>query len=210
MAEQTHNVNLDEHNEPQSGASQMPVGIMILLILAGYFGCYEVDKNNANFSAMVHAPFTEPDEVASLAPSEMELMRSQGRTLYANCQGCHQANGMGTPGKIPPLAGSEWVRGNPETIAAIVLNGLSGPLKVAGKSFGAEAMTPFGPALKDEEIAAVITFVRNEWGNTPDAPLEPKAMIQLITDTRKKIEASGHTGAWTKELLDANEFTTPE
>ena len=96
------------------------------------------------------------------------------------------------------------------TFAAIVLQGLSGQLKVAGKSFGAEAMTPFGPALKDEEIAAVITFVRNEWGNTPDAPLEPKAMIQLITDTRKKVEASGHTGAWTKELLDANEFTTPE
>ena len=97
-----------------------------------------------------------------------------------------------------------------ETIAAIVLQGLSGQLKVAGKSFGAEAMTPFGPALKDEEIAAVITFVRNEWGNSPDNALEPKAMIQLITDTRKKIQSSGHTGAWTKELLDANEFTTPE
>ena len=159
MAKDTTNLNLDEHNEPQAGASQMPVGVVILLILAGYIGCYTVDKNNANFSAMVHAPFTEPDEVASLAPSETELMRSQGRTLYANCQGCHQANGMGTAGQFPPLAGSEWVRGNPETVAAIVLQGLSGPLKVAGKSFGAEAMTPFGPALKDEEIAAVIRTV---------------------------------------------------
>ena len=210
MAEDNTNLNLDEHNEPQSGASQMPVGVVILLILAGYIGCYTVDKNNANFSVMVHAPFTEPDEVASLAPSETELMRSQGRTLYANCQGCHQANGMGTAGQFPPLAGSEWVRGNPETVAAIVLQGLSGPLKVAGKSFGAEAMTPFGEALKDEEIAAVITFVRNEWGNTPDNALEPKAMIQLVADTRKKIQTSGHTGAWTKELLDANGFTTPE
>ena len=111
--------------------------------------------------------------------------------------------------------GSEAIVGvyttrSPETVVAIVLRGLSGPRKVAGKSFGAEAMTPFGEALKDEEIAAVITFVRNEWGNTPDNALEPKAMIQLVADTRKKIQTSGHTGAWTKELLDANGFTTPE
>lgn len=210
MAEETQNVNLEEHAEPRAGTAQMPAGIMVLLILAGYIGCYTVDQHNADFSMKVHAPFSEPDEVASLAPSETELVRSKGRQLYANCQGCHQANGMGTPGKIPPLAGSEWVVGDPATVAAIVLNGLSGPLKVAGKSFGAEAMTPFGAQLKDEDIAAVIAFVRSEWSNTPAQELKPAEMIQVVSDTRAKIEASGHTGAWTKETLDANGFTTPE
>ena len=210
MAEETQNVNLEEHDEPRAGSTQMPVGIMVVLTLLGYIGCFEVDKRNGNFSAMVHAPFTDTDEVASLAPSEVDLMRSQGAQLYSNCQGCHQANGMGTPGKIPPLAGSEWVMGDPATAAAIVLNGLSGPIKVAGNSFGAEAMTPFGASLKDDQIAAILSYVRHEWGNSPEKPLSPAEMIALVKATREKVQASGHTGAWTQQTLEGAEFTIPE
>ena len=58
--------NLNEPGEPSSGTAQMPMGIMIVLILLSYIGCYKVDQMNANFAANVHAPFSEPDEVASL------------------------------------------------------------------------------------------------------------------------------------------------
>ena len=74
MSEEKNNSNLNEHSEPVAGTAQMPVGIMVILTLLGYIGCYKVDELNANFSARVHAPFGSADEVASLAPSEAELV----------------------------------------------------------------------------------------------------------------------------------------
>ncbi|MDG1833559.1 MAG: cytochrome c, partial [Verrucomicrobiota bacterium] len=96
---------MNEPSEPSSGTAQMPMGIMIVLILLGYIGCYNVDQWNANFSVNVHAPFTEPDEVASLAPSAEELLVARGKQVYSkNCVACHQANGAGSGTDIPPLA----------------------------------------------------------------------------------------------------------
>ena len=87
MEEKDSNLNLKEHGEPAAGNSQMPVSIMVVLTLLGYIGCYKVDELNANFAANVHAPFGSPAEVASLAPSEAELIFGKGKQVYANCQG---------------------------------------------------------------------------------------------------------------------------
>ncbi len=197
MSKETNNRNLDEHSEPVAGTAQMPVGIMVILTLLGYIGCYKVDDLNANFSARVHAPFSSADEVASLAPSEAELVFGKGKILYANCQGCHQPEGGGTPGSIPPLVGSEWVTGNPGRLAAIVMNGLGGPIEVNGEPFNNQ-MTPVGAAWSDEDIAAVLTYIRGNWGNGG-----ARVMPEDVAATRATIKEQGQTGPWTVKSLEA-------
>jgi mono/diheme cytochrome c family protein len=88
-----------------------------------------------------------------------------GAEVFTRCAACHQANGMGVPGAYPPLAGSEWLLGNPEVPIRIVLHGLQGPITVKSGSFNS-AMTPFADQLSDAEIAAVISYERSSWGNS--------------------------------------------
>ena len=198
--------NLNETGEPSSGTAQMPMGIMIVLILLSYIGCYKVDQMNANFTANVHAPFSEPDEVASLAPSAEELLVARGKQIYSkSCVACHQANGAGSGTDIPPLAGSEWVKGDPATIVAITQKGLIGPISVAGKIFGAGTMTPAGETLSADELAAVISFVRTEWGNGGST-----IGVDVVNEARKKVDESDQSGQWEVKTLKAAGFNLPE
>jgi len=92
-----------------------------------------------------------------------------GAALFAAlCAACHQTSGQGLPGVFPPLAGSEWVNGRETTAAAIVLHGISGSLSVRGSTFNG-AMPAFGSQLNDEQIAALLTHVRSQWGNSAAA-----------------------------------------
>ena len=90
---------------------------------------------------------------------------ANGAEVFTRCAVCHQASGLGMPGAYPPLAGSEWLNGNPEVPIRIVLHGLQGPITVKNASFN-NAMTPFADQLSDDEIAAVISYERSSWGNS--------------------------------------------
>lgn len=93
---------------------------------------------------------------------------SDGRQVFAaNCAACHQANGKGLPGVFPPLAGSEWVRGDERLLANILLHGVNGEIEVGGAVFRG-AMPAFGQ-LGDADLAAVASFIRAEWGNKAPA-----------------------------------------
>ena len=87
-----------------------------------------------------------------------------GAIFQAKCVACHQANGQGIAGVFPPLAESEWVKGKPEVLASILLHGINGKLSVKGASYNGQ-MPAFKDLLKDEEIAAVLTHIRSQWGN---------------------------------------------
>ena len=79
---------------------------------------------------------------------------------------CHQPNGKGLDPAFPPLENSAWVSGDPERLIKIGLYGLMGPIEVNGKKYdGQVPMTPFGGLLDDNELAAVLTYVRNSFGN---------------------------------------------
>jgi mono/diheme cytochrome c family protein len=86
----------------------------------------------------------------------------------AHCATCHQPDGKGIENTYPPLAKSEWLDDD-ERVIKIVLKGLYGPLKFQGKEYGpaknAPPMVGFGPLANDAEIAAVISFVRQSFGN---------------------------------------------
>ncbi|MGV3660342.1 MAG: c-type cytochrome [Prosthecobacter sp.] len=86
------------------------------------------------------------------------------------CMTCHRGDGGGLPPAFPSIASSPWVTEDKERLIKLVLFGLMGPLEVNGKKFdGQVPMTPFAGMLKDEEVANVLTFVRNHFGNKADA-----------------------------------------
>ncbi len=92
-----------------------------------------------------------------------------GRTKFlTSCAGCHGSNGKGAARMGPPLAGSEWVTGDEVKLSLILLHGIEGPIEVAGKKYDAPEILPVMPShstMDDGDIAAILTYIRNEWGN---------------------------------------------
>ena len=94
----------------------------------------------------------------------------KGAEIYEKegyCGTCHQENGMGLPDAgFPPLAGTSWVNGDHNRLIKLTLKGLMGPIEVKGKKYpGLVPMTPFESLLNDYDAAAVLTFIRNSFGN---------------------------------------------
>ncbi len=105
----------------------------------------------------------------------------------AHCATCHQANGKGLDPAFPPLVGTPWVTGSEERMIKIALHGIHGKIEVNGKVYdpekGVPPMTAFGSILKDEEVAAVLTYVRNSWGNKA-APVSA-ATVKKVREATK-------------------------
>jgi len=96
---------------------------------------------------------------------ETELSKSmeRGKDIYMDfCIQCHLPDGKGTPKVFPPLAKSDWLTDKRKESIQSVKFGLNGPIKVNGTSYNS-AMTPLG--LEDEEIADVMNYIMNNWGN---------------------------------------------
>jgi mono/diheme cytochrome c family protein len=88
-----------------------------------------------------------------------------GQKVYTtNCSSCHQANGKGQPGVFPPLAGNPVVTGDPAKVISIVKNGLSGKITVNGVTYNGQ-MPAWKATLNNNDIAAVVSYIRSAWGN---------------------------------------------
>jgi mono/diheme cytochrome c family protein len=129
------------------------------------------------------------------ATSTTTAAAADGAALYASlCAACHQASGAGLPGVFPPLAGSEWVTGKETTLAAIVLHGINGPLTVKGQTFNG-AMPTFKAQLDDAQIAALLTHLRRQWGNT-----SPAVTADVVAGVRQRLSARNAPFAGGDEL----------
>jgi len=94
----------------------------------------------------------------------LEQQTRAGEALFAGtCSVCHQPNGQGLEGVFPPLAGSDLLAKDPHRAVKIVLNGLTGPVTVNGKTFNS-VMPPMSQ-LNDDELANILTYVTHSWGN---------------------------------------------
>ena len=104
-----------------------------------------------------------------LLNEEQQQLFALGRQRYlTTCAGCHGTDGAGMKRFAPPLIGSEWVLGNEKRLALIVLHGMEGPVKVGGKVYDSPEILPVMPAhstMDDAAITAILTYIRNEWGN---------------------------------------------
>lgn len=134
-----------------------------------------------------------PPVIVPLTAAQQKLY-DDGRLIYAGlCAACHQPTGTGLEGLAPPLVDSEWVLGPADRPIKIVLNGLGGPVNVSGRTWRLE-MPPL-PTFTDEQIAAVLTYIRREWEHNA-SPVEP-ADVAKIREANK-----ARTHSWTADELN--------
>ncbi|WP_299214581.1 cytochrome c [uncultured Aquimarina sp.] len=110
---------------------------------------------------------------------ETELSKSivRGEEIYVDfCMQCHLHDGKGTPKVFPPLAGSDWLVNKRKESIHSIKYGLNGPIKVNGESYNS-AMTPLG--LEDEEIADVMNYIMNSWGNKQKKMVTPEEVTAV-------------------------------
>ena len=137
--------------------------------------------------------------VATRLAGPAKALFEAGEEIYSRegyCSTCHQPDGQGlTASGFPPLKETAWVLGSEERLIKVVLHGLHGPMEVLGKSYpGQVPMTPFGRMLNDEEIASVLTYVRNSFGNVA-SPVKPETVKEVREATKDK------TGFYSPEEL---------
>ena len=115
---------------------------------------------------------------APLTPAEQQSYNA-GQTVYAAlCIACHQEDGRGREKIAPTLVGSQLALAPPAVPIRILLHGKEGAVGL---------MPPLGGALNDDQIAAVLTYVRREWGNTGSpVPSDDVTEIRGLTKTRAK------------------------
>ena len=138
---------------------------------------------------------TFKDKEADWVKKDKNLLSAyrKGRDQYAvSCGACHQADGKGLPNMAPTLAKSDWVIGDAKRLIGVAVHGLMGPIKVNGKPV--EGVPPIMPPhgfMKDEQLAGILTYVRNAWGNRAGL-----ISIEDITGYRKT--ESARVAPWTE------------
>ncbi|MBE7495180.1 MAG: cytochrome c [Verrucomicrobiaceae bacterium] len=182
----------------------------LLMIVAVIAGAQLGGGNLGGLKFSVNNPFPAPTPGDDIRPGggggadaldPFALAMKKGAGGYAVCGGCHQGNGAGIPGQFPPLAGSEWVTGGTERLIRVVQHGLVGAITVKGQGYNTPGgMQPFGAAMSSQDLANVLTYIRNSWGN--EGTMITKEMVQKVRDEEKR--ASQWTEADLKPFADKN------
>ena len=152
--------------EPAAARSTMPIWIIVLTLVLLFLSAVYFDHHGGWFDKQVYTPYTSAEELAAHQPkSGAASALARGKVVYGTyCGLCHGVDGLGKPGQAPPLAASEWVAKDVAALARIPLAGLSGPIQVSGKDWNL-SMAPMGATLSDADLAAVLTYIRESWGN---------------------------------------------
>lgn len=168
-----------ENPEPHESPNPMPWFVIVLTALLLAFGVVYIASTSLDDAPALGDGRTLA-ELQGAPPAPGGVV--DGAAVYAaRCAACHQATGAGLAGVFPPLAGSEWVTGKDSTLAAVVLHGINGPLTVKGATYDG-AMPPFAAQLGDAELAAVLTHIRGQWGNSA-APVTADIVAAVRKDT---------------------------
>ena len=182
--------------EPQAGRIAVPVWIIVLLFMLLYWGMIYFDQHSGWFDTQVYTPYRSGAELTLYQPPSGGPDLARGKAVYENiCGLCHNNDGSGKPGQAPPFAGSEWAVGSPNRMIRIPLAGLAGPIQVKDQQWNL-AMPAMGAALPDDDLAAVLTYIRQSWGNKGSAitPEQVKAA---------RAEVGNRSQPWTAEQLNA-------
>ena len=192
--EELHKAAMEREEQlPEEGNERGPWWMYAIIIATLAFGFFYMGRYLGEISDQPHVLFTTPAPT-DVAPEEVDLM-AQGRRVYTRlCQSCHQQDGAGVPGAFPPLGGSDWVAGDPERPVYIVLHGFRGEIVRQGVTYNA-MMPGFGRLLSDEDVASVVTYIRNSFGNEA-----PEVTPDEVAGMREAAE--GRTDAWTESELE--------
>ena len=169
-----------ETGEPTVTRSAAPMWIIVVTLALLFIGGLFLDSHGGWFNKNVYAPYQSAEQLASFQPKNPGDNKL-GKMLYESvCGICHGSDGAGKPGQAPALAGSEWVTTKGyNRLAHIPLAGVAGAIQVGGKDWNLN-MAAMGAALPDEDVAAVLTYIRSSWGNKAEA---------VTADDVKKVRA---------------------
>ncbi|HWA87790.1 MAG TPA: cytochrome c [Opitutus sp.] len=189
------------HHKSGGDAHYKMLPLVLLFVFSGliFFGGTYLNRFAGHYHPEIFNEYAQPTNAAA-APVKVDPVVLGKKSFEQVCITCHQATGLGVPGVYPPLAGSEWVLGTPDRVIRIVLYGLKGPVTVKGNTFGAAAMPVIGKVTgsgynwSDERIAAVLTYVRQEWGNKA-SPITPEQVAAIH-------EKEGDRKEWSAEELE--------
>jgi len=186
-----------------------PLWAIFLLMLVAIIAGDQLGPMTGGWSFNVSNPFAlagggDPRPGGAGAGGALDpfaVAMKKGASGYAVCGGCHQGNGNGIPGQFPPLAGSEWVTGGTERLVRVVQHGLTGAITVKGQGFNMPGgMQPFGAAMSAQDLANVLTYIRNSWGN--EGTMITQEMVKKVRDEEKR--ATQWTEADLKPFADKN------
>jgi mono/diheme cytochrome c family protein len=178
----------------------VPFWLIILSAVIIFWAGIHLALNSGGFRADVYNPsLVSWSGGGSGGPAVAPDPKVIGKRLYSqNCAVCHQGSGMGVAGQFPPLVASEWVVGGAwvgdNHLVKILLAGMQGPVQVKGNTYN-NAMPPWAQ-LKDDQIAAILTYIRSEWGN---------AAPPITADYVKAVRAASadRKDPWTQKELKA-------
>jgi mono/diheme cytochrome c family protein len=151
----------------------------------------------------------ESNESSAGLPDWLANQISTGKEVYMSagpgggmCFTCHQPTGQGIPGQFPPLVNSDWVLGDKARLIKISLFGLMGEIEVNGVKYNGAMPPPGIPpgALTDNQIADVLTYIRNSWGNSASA-----VTPEEVASVRASIEGRAAMQMWTAAELASEE-----
>jgi mono/diheme cytochrome c family protein len=191
-----HGSILREHHEPAEGYESVPLWLVGIIMALVFWGGSYLAFYSGGFRSDAFVPRRGMNDAAAIDTNDPAAL---GKKIYTqNCVLCHQANGAGIPSVYPPLAGSEWVlakdwRGD-NHLVSIVLHGLQGPVQVGAGTYN--GAMPGWKFLRDEELAAVLTYVRSQWGNAA-----PAVTAEFVKQSRERTVARG--APWSQHELQA-------
>lgn len=181
------------------------IGGSVLLSSDNFFSYDEFTKEN-----YVRGEFEGGGSSRLLATAGDAYMK-KGSALYKNCASCHGGGGAGVAGVFPPLAGSEWVTGSGKVPALAILHGVTGQIDVAGTSYNG-AMPPMADGWSDYDVAALIYYVQNSFGNKVGEIFSAEQIAEIRAISKQEGK-SPMTAATLKKYLDTTfeaKALTPE
>jgi mono/diheme cytochrome c family protein len=194
-----HGAILREKDDPRDGYEPIPLWMVSMFMALVFWGGAYLAFYSGGFQSDVFDPVQVSWAGGGAAVKGPPDPMVVGKRLYtANCVACHQATGQGVAGQFPTLVGSEWVltegwHGD-NHLVKILLHGLQGPIQVKGNTYNG-AMPPW-KQLKDDQIASILTYIRNEWGNSA-TPITAEQVAKIREET------AGQTEPYTQKALQA-------
>jgi mono/diheme cytochrome c family protein len=193
-----------ENPEPVALNLRTPLWLAGVLWVLALWGQHYFNRHAGGFHPLVFNPGeTLADLEARVPKLTPAALATKGRRIYSlDCEGCHKTDGKGALDQFPPLADSEWVLApGPNRLIRIVLDGLRGPVTVKNLEYDG-TMLPWRTQLTDEDIAAVLTFIRGhkEWGH--GAVAVTPAQVKLV----RSVTGARGGASWTAtELLQISD-----
>lgn len=157
----------------ESGRESVPLWVItacgvVLLIAGGVLGNAGTLFSYDNTFRANYVRGTAPGGADSGPEAKTALVAfsAKGSKIYsAKCNGCHGADAKGDGVNVPSLVGSTFVIEENQKLAMVILNGIQGPIS-NGKTYGAGMMPPMGAGMTPEDLAGLMTYVRNNFGNS--------------------------------------------